>query len=582
MVGELTNHVWQSTLFAVLIALMALAFRQNRAQVRYGLWLSASCKFLVPLSLLMSLGSRFEWIPVTPKAVTATSVQFTLMQISQPFSSVSAPAPFTRATHDWITLAIFGIWACGFAAVIIVRFCGWRRVRAAIHSSTPLPIRAPIEVRSSPGLLEPGVVGLFRPILLLPAGIAERLRPAQFEAVLAHELCHVRRRDNITSAVHMIVEAVFWFHPLVWWIGARLVEERERACDEAVLRLGSKPHDYAEGILTVCKSYVESPLSCVSGVTGSDLKRRIQVILTGRAARELTFAKKVALTVAAVTSIMIPVAIGIMGIPRIQAQSQPSTPKFEAASIKSCDAFRKGNSQDLSSGTFHSECTTLERLIEQAYGLYGNGHMNPGSSLKVTGGPAWTTTNLYEIDAKADGTQSRALMNGPMLQTLLEDRFKLKVHRESREVPVYALTVAEGGPKLQAFEGTCITRDFDKPPSDADCGTAQGFGNGFHLKAATMADLCAGFSVFLNRLVVDKTGIAGRFDMYVDLSTEDPGLLNRPRSLPALSDPTVPPPAPVFFSAAETAMKKLGLNLQPTDGPGEVLVIDQVEEVSER
>ena len=144
-----------------------------------------------------------------------------------------------------------------------------------------------MDVRSAPGLLEPGVVGFLRPILLLPEGIAECLTPRQLEAVLAHELCHVRRRDNLTSAIHMIVEAVFWFHPLVWWIGARLVEERERACDEAVLSLGSEPQVYAEGILNVCKIYLESPLRCVSGVTGSDLKKRIQAILTGRVAGEL-------------------------------------------------------------------------------------------------------------------------------------------------------------------------------------------------------------------------------------------------------------------------------------------------------
>ena len=103
-----------------------------------------------------------------------------------------------------------------------------------------------------------------------------RRRKSRPLSVTEHELCHARRRDNLTSAVHMIVETVFWFHPLVWWIGARLVEERERACDEAVLSLGSEPLDYAEGILTVCMSYVESPLSLVSGVTGANLKKRIQ------------------------------------------------------------------------------------------------------------------------------------------------------------------------------------------------------------------------------------------------------------------------------------------------------------------
>ena len=68
-----------------------------------------------------------------------------------------------------------------------------------------------------------------KPVLLLPEGITDRLTPAQLEAVLAHQLCHVRRRDNLTGAIHMVVEAAFWFHPLVWWIGSRLVDEAEQA-----------------------------------------------------------------------------------------------------------------------------------------------------------------------------------------------------------------------------------------------------------------------------------------------------------------------------------------------------------------
>ena len=75
---------------------------------------------------------------------------------------------------------------------------------------------------SSTAQLEPGVFGIFRPVLWLPAGIADRLDGAELEAVLAHELCHIRRRDNLFSALHMLVEALFWFHPLVWWLGARL------------------------------------------------------------------------------------------------------------------------------------------------------------------------------------------------------------------------------------------------------------------------------------------------------------------------------------------------------------------------
>ena len=112
-------------------------------------------------------------------------------------------------------------------------------------------------------------------MLLLPEGIANRLTPEQLQTILDHELCHVRRRDNLTAAIHMLVESVFWFHPLVWWIGARLVEERERACDEQVLRSGNEPRAYAEGILKVCQFYLASKLACVAGVSGAQLKMRI-------------------------------------------------------------------------------------------------------------------------------------------------------------------------------------------------------------------------------------------------------------------------------------------------------------------
>jgi beta-lactamase regulating signal transducer with metallopeptidase domain len=78
-----------------------------------------------------------------------------------------------------------------------------------------LPIPAPIEVMSSPTRLEPGLFGVFRPVLLLPEGIADRLTSAQLKAILVHELCHVRRRDNLAAAMHMVVQAIFWFHPVV-------------------------------------------------------------------------------------------------------------------------------------------------------------------------------------------------------------------------------------------------------------------------------------------------------------------------------------------------------------------------------
>src|SRR5277367_1447867 len=587
MIAELTNHIWQSTVFAILVGLITLAFHRNRAQVRFCLWLSASLKFLLPFSLLMTFGHRLEWASGTHSIAPAPAVRLAVVQLTQPFPETLPQAPSTRAVHDWTALAMFGLWASGFAALTVLRVRGWRRIRAAVRSSRPIDVLGTMQVRSSPGLLEPGVVGLFHPILLLPAGIAERLQPPQLKAVLAHELCHARRRDNLTSAVHMIVETVFWFHPLVWWIGARLVEERERACDEAVLSLGSEPLDYAEGILAVCKSYVESPLSLVSGVTGANLKKRIHAILTGRIAADLNFAKKLALAAAAIAAVAIPIAAGIMSSPGISAQARPAAPRFETASIKSCAFFRRPNpelqvSRDMGrpefQETFESQCTTTERLIQQAYGL-ANGRA-PGSSVVIAGGPPWTRSDLYEIKAKANGTESQAMMNGPLLQALLEDRFNLKVHRETRKVPVYALTVAEGGLKLEPFQGSCTPRDFDKPPSKADCGTGRSWGDELDMKAATLADLCVPLSVFLDRHVVDETGITGRFNITLKLPPEDHELLTGPRSLPGSSDPTVPARPSLPFNDVKMSMKTLGLNLEPTDGTSEFILIDHIEKPS--
>src|SRR5262249_36761982 len=84
---------------------------------------------------------------------------------------------------------------------------------------------------------------------------------------------------NMVAAFHMFVETVFWFHPVVWWIGTRLLEERERACDEGVLSTGSEPRLYAEAVLSVCKLCVETPLECVSGIAGGNLKGRIEAIM---------------------------------------------------------------------------------------------------------------------------------------------------------------------------------------------------------------------------------------------------------------------------------------------------------------
>src|SRR5271154_1906464 len=138
MIGEFTNHLWQSTLFAAAAGLLTLALRKNRAQVRYWLWFSASFKFFVPFALLMGLGSRVEFRQIA----TPPAVSFAVGQIAQPFPEAVPFAPAQPGRRDWVPLGLFGAWACGFAVIALTRFRGWLRIRAAVRASIPASILA--------------------------------------------------------------------------------------------------------------------------------------------------------------------------------------------------------------------------------------------------------------------------------------------------------------------------------------------------------------------------------------------------------------------------------------------------------
>jgi bla regulator protein blaR1 len=327
----MANHLWQSTLFALLAAVSTLAFRKNHARVRHHIWLAASLKFLVPFSLLVNLGSHLARLHGSTNSEAA--FYFVLQTMSQPFHQDQDAQSLLR----WLPAMGAILWLGGFVTVIGLWWSRWRIVAAAIHDAAPVShgrvleilrraekvagVRSPISLRSSQTSHEPGISGIRRPLLLWPAGLSQHLQDAHMEAILAHEVQHVRRRDNLAAAMHMVVEAVFWFHPLVWWLGARLVEERERACDEAVLRLGNHPEIYAESILKTCEFCVASPLACVSGVTGADLKQRMVRIMTQHCVDKLGFLKKLLLVAIGTGAVAGPLVAGLIKAPVATAQT---------------------------------------------------------------------------------------------------------------------------------------------------------------------------------------------------------------------------------------------------------------------
>jgi bla regulator protein blaR1 len=585
--SQVADHLWQSTLFVILAAILALALRKNQGRVRYWVWLTASMKFLIPFSLLIALGSHLAKPRVRTPAQTV--VYSAVEDFSQPFAgpelpliSPAAPPPVSR--FHLLPPIIVAAWLAGMVVVLLVWSAGWIRVSRMVARAVPLEegpefealrrlesslgIRTPIRLVLSRNCMEPGIFGVFRPVLIWPEGVSQHLDDRHINAILTHEISHARRHDNLTAILHMLVEDIFWFHPLVWWIGGRLEEERERACDEEVSLVCNQPHVYAESILRVCKFCSESPLACVSGITGADLKRRIAAIVTGRALLRMSWPKKLLLAASAVCVVTAPVLEGmnrpasVSNFSSDQADSDriagkdhaappEKLPAWDVISVKQSDAQKcQGMGMGKTADAVDISCVPLLFLIQETYGI-------PDAN-RIAGAPEWAKDSLrYDIHAKVAGEDAAVFDKlgqqemKRMLQSLLIDRFYLKTHLEKRDMPVYKLVIAKSGPKLKQATA-------QESASEARLSGGRG-----KLEAigAQLSSLPMLLSNEAGRPVVDKTGLTGKYDFTLEY-------------VPASHAATDETGGPSIFTALE---QQLGLKLEPVKAPMDVLVIDHAE-----
>ena len=356
------THLWQSTLCVAIAALLTLALRHTSARTRHTIWLFASLKFLVPFSFLVVAGSYVGALTSllnipglspsglsTPGVSIASrwldhSLSFWHLDVTARLSATGIPLPIgSRAL-----LALAFVWAGGVVWLTVWRWREWQIVSRLARASTRLEHGREVEMlRRLTGTaqrprriailqcaahVEPGILGVLDPKLLWPVGLSDRLSDPELEAVLAHEACHVDRRDNLSACIHMVVETVFWFHPVVWWIGTRLVKERERACDEEVLRMGADKRNYAEGILKVCGFCLQSPNGFVAGVGSSNLTKRIERLLQRPMAPALTLPARLLVAGVLLVTAGAPLVAGVVdgrrGLSRTPAQgAQHEEPK---------------------------------------------------------------------------------------------------------------------------------------------------------------------------------------------------------------------------------------------------------------
>jgi bla regulator protein BlaR1 len=618
--AALFNHLWQSTLVLFLAWLLTLALRRNPARIRYSVWMFASVKFLVPFALLADLGAR--WIHPAAGAGAGSALYTAAAQIGQPFQQAIAPAAPIAASASpspWLALVpavLAGIWLCGFVILLLRWAARWRQIACIAADALPTNqgreaealrraeidagLRPRIPLRTSERAIEPGIFGIFDPVLLWPAAISAHLNDAQIESIVAHEVEHVRRRDNLTAAIHLLVEAAFWFHPAVRWMGKRLMEERERACDEKVLESSARPETYAESILKVCAFCLEPPAPCVAGVSGADLKQRVLRIMTHRSLVNLSLVRKLALGAAALLVLAVPVGFGVLHAMQSPAAESPEAsdispdiPKFDVATIKPASSSDQKAGFMMSPDGIDLHGVPVQMMLREAFRVNDD---------EIVGAPGWVKTSRYDVQAKVapeDAPRMDKLTRNQrraMLVPLLTGRFNLKYHREQRELPVYVLVVAKGGIKMKPGkapdhqappmpgDGPVTLKPGAGPPPAGPGNRARSrWGQGLlmmrpgHVEAANsnIEMLAHVLSDQLGRTVIDKTGLTGNYDYTLQWTPE-----NTPPPMPG-DAPGGPRnengSEPVGPSLLTAVQEQLGLKLESEKGNVDVIVIDHIE-----
>ncbi len=418
-----------------------------------------------------------------------------------------------------------------------------------------LGMRRAVAVVVHDELSAPMTCGWIRPTIAMPAD-APQWPPADVHQALLHELEHVRRHDWPIHVAARLACALYWFHPAAWIAWRQLRLESERACDDAVVAQADD-FVYAQQLVTLARrfrTHVTAPL--LSMADRRTLATRVAAIMNRNMPRGRVGAAYAAAIIvgAAALSVVISPLHAVVRAQAVQGLT-PGTRAFDVASIRRNTSVEQGQTIGLQGNTFVARNVTARELVMTAFRVRAE---------DLSGGPGWLDSEKYDVSGRPQ-TEASWDEHLSMVQRLLVDRFKLSIRREARPSPVYALVVGRDGPKLTpAADVNCTAPG----PKCGGFATRPGFFNGRRVTVAQVASLLSGRS---GRLVVDRTGISGFFDVTLSWTPDASQLPPGPRPDDA---PPFDPSGPSLFAAIQ---EQLGLRLEPATAEIDHFVIEHIE-----
>ena len=601
--AELSLLLKATTVLTLALAAVHL-LRRSRASIRALLLVSAFAVLLVlpvaaalipPRTIVIPLASPDSFLVFGDVATPAWS------SAVAPATTDVQPQP-VRFAFPPLAATLRIIWAAGAilcGGIVLTALLRLRRMRhhaipwleggALLESAArQAGVTRRVILFLHPDLPAPMTCGLLRPAIGLPIDATCWPEPDVRDA-LVHEMEHVRRGDWITHLLARFVCALYWFHPMVWPALRQLSLESDRACDDAVLH-GSEGTAYAEQLLLLARRIKrQSAVPMLSMAGRSNLALRVAAVLDSRVARGRAGA------IATVTVAILTMALALMISP-LQAvggfpaparapqspQADGQAPAFEVTSIKRNTSSDPARGR-VEPGRFTAVNTPLLQIVRQAYDLLPS---------QVLNAPDWMQSERYDILAKApEGVALTVQSLTPFLRDLMTQRFAFTAHFETRELPIYELVVARRdrtpGPRLEQADIDCTVPVAGptpgRPPSEKPVCSLVGLGGRYYqVRGYPLSRFAQVLGSPAGRVVVDKTGLAGAWNLELDFTPDTlNAALGDPSAISALQEQfgvKLDPNAPSLFTALQ---EQLGLKLEPARGPVNVLVIDRVERPTE-